>query len=257
MASESALSPATSILEPIAKQDLHSETIARLAQLVVSLEPGSRLPTEQELCRQLGIGRSTLREAVRALTFIGAVQPRRGSGTYVSTGEDGAFEKLIGLGFMVQRARVNEVVEMRRVLELESVRLAAVRHTAEERKQLESVMTAMGKAISNPSKAAKYDLEYNVLLGRASHNTVLMHLVSGMRVLLEIWMSRAVNQRATTAQIVKEHNSVLEAVFANKPELAAERMDAHLARAADRLLAVIGQDQLTSDFVSALFNPGQ
>jgi len=142
---------------------------------------------------------------------------------------------------------------MRRVLELEAVRLAAVRHTADERKQLESVMAAMSKVVANPAKAAKYDLEYHVLMARASHNTVLSHLVSGMRLLLETWMSRAVNQETTIAQIVEEHHSILKAVIAKDPELAAKRMDVHLARAADRLLTVIGEDQLTHDFVSALF----
>ena len=130
-------------VERVPKQDLHLEITSRLAQLVASSEPGDRLPTERELCSQLGVGRSTLREAIRALSFIGAVRVRQGSGTYVSSVGDGRVERLISLGLMLQRARAHEIIAARQILEVQAVRMAAHDHDAADREALKSIMRHM------------------------------------------------------------------------------------------------------------------
>lgn len=242
----------SAVLERISRQDLALETTTRLAQLVAASEPGSRLPTERELCAQLGVGRSTLREAMRSLAFIGAIQPRQGSGTYVSTQEDQPVEKLIGLGLMLQRSSVHEVIEVRRILEVEAVRIAAEKHDESDRRQLESVMQTMAQLAAQPAQASRYDVQYHVLLARASHNSVLVHLINGMRRLLEIWITKAVNRQPVVEDIVREHNDVLRAVFAREPNRAAASMFIHLTNAADRLFAVLGKDHSTASYISAL-----
>lgn len=240
-------------LERISRQDLHHETTARLAQLIASAEPGSRLPTERELSERLGVGRSTLREAMRSLAFIGAIQPRQGSGTYVSPVDGGAVDRLIGLGLMVLRSRVEEVVEARRVLEVEAARLAAARHDEADRAELEAVLARMREATAEPAVASAHDLHFHVLLARASHNGVLVHFINGMRSLLEIWMTTAVNREVVVADVVREHGLILDAVFARDADLAATRMAEHLSHAAERLFAVVGEDRSMSSYVALMF----
>lgn len=239
-------------IEKISKLDLRLEATVRLAKLVAISEPGTQLPTERELCDRLGVGRSTLREALRSLAFMGVVRPRQGSGTYVSAPEDQPVERLIGLGLTLQRASVQEIIEARRVLEIEAVRMAAERHTESDRNELESIMRTMSSDEVEPAEASQYDLQYHVRLARASHNTVLVHFINGMRSLLEIWMNNAVNRIVVVKDIVHEHNSVLEAVFDRNPEQASARMHFHLTNAAERLFSVIGKDQSMADFLSLL-----
>ncbi len=243
---------AAGIIRPILRHDLHLETTSRLARLIAAAEPGSRLPTERELCQRLGVGRSTVREALRSLSFVGAIQPRQGSGTYVAPVEDAAVDRLLGLGLLVQRSRVYEVIEARRILEVQAVRLAAERYQESDRRELVAVMQRMSGAISEPPKASRYDLQYHVLLARASHNSVLVHFINGMRGLLEMWIKRAVNRPAVIEEIVREHNQVLEAVFDRDADRAAELMAAHLSNAAERLFAVIGKDQSAADYIASL-----
>ncbi len=239
-------------IERISKQNLHTETTVRLARLVAASKPGAKLPTERELCEMLGVGRSTVREAVRALSFIGALHTRQGSGTYVKTLDEGSVEKLLGLALVLRRSTVQEIVAVRRILEAESARMAALNHDASDRKDLEAVMEEMGRARLNPQKAARCDLQYHVLLARASHNGVLAYLVNGMRSLLEIWINKAVNSQNIIKDTVLEHNRVLSAVFDRDPELAAATMSGHLKKAADRLFAVVGKDHSTADYFSLL-----
>ena len=238
----------------INRQDLAVATTARLAQFIATMEPGARLPTERELCERLGVGRSTLREAMGSLSFIGAVQTRQGSGTYVSTQEDAPVEKLIGLALMLQRSSVHEIVEVRRVLEVEAARLAAERYDEADREALQAVMDAMTESMANPLQASHHDMHYHILLARASHNTALVHFLNGMRALLEKWISRAVNTTPVVQEIVREHNDILRAVFNRNPEQAAAYMLIHLTNAAERLFAVVGKDHSAVNYISLLLS---
>jgi len=231
------------------------ETASLLAQMVASAEPGSRLPTERELCVQLGVGRSTLREAMRSLAFIGAIRVRQGSGTYVSDVGDANVERLISLGLMLQHTKVHETIEARQILEVQAVRMAATRHDDCDRDELQSIMRSLAASSSNPAEASRYDLQFHVRLARASHNSVLVHFVNGMRALFEIWINKAVNRRPVIEDIIGEHNAILDAVLARNVELAAAQMTVHLTNAAERLFSVAGRNQSTADFISLLLAP--
>jgi len=243
-------------IEPISRHDLMLETISRLAKLVGGAEPGSRLPAERELCEMLGVGRSTLREAVRTLSFIGAVQVRQGSGTYVARTRGAAVEKLLSIGLVLERCSISEVIEVRRMLEIQAVRLAADRHDEADRRALETVMEQMAAAAADPPRASSLDLEFHILLARASHNHVLSHLISGLRPLLELWINRAVNHQVLVKEIVREHLQVLEAVIDRDPDRAEARMFLHLTEAAGRLYSVLGKDHSTGTYLSTLLGNG-
>ena len=242
------------VFAPVTQKRIAAEIVGRIKAALLSgrFKPGERLPTERELCERLGVGRSTVREALRSLSFVGAIQPRQGSGTYVASVEDAAVDRLIGLGLLVQRSRVYEVIEARRILEVQAVRLAAERYQESDRRELEAVMQRMSAVVSDPPKASQYDLQYHVLLARASHNSVLVHFINGMRGLLEMWIKRAVNRPAVIQEILREHHRVLEAVFARDAERASEFMAAHLTKAAERLFAVIGKEQSAAVYIASL-----
>jgi GntR family transcriptional repressor for pyruvate dehydrogenase complex len=239
-------------LERINRQDLAVATTARLARYIASLEPGARLPTERELCERLGVGRSTLREAMGSLSFIGAVQTRQGSGTYVTAQEDAPVEKLIGLALMLQRSSVHEIIDVRRILEVEAARLAAERHDQADRQALLAVMDAMSKSVDDPRQASHHDIKFHILLTRASHNSALAHLLNGMRALLQEWIRRAVTTTPVVQDIVREHNDILQAVFKRAPDQAAAYTLIHLTNAADRLFAAVGKNQAAATYISLL-----
>lgn len=233
------------------------QTASLLAEIVTAAEPGSRLPTERELCAQLGVGRSTLREAMRALSFVGAINVRQGSGAYVSSVGEEKVERLITLGLMLHRTKVQEVIEARQILEAQAVRLAASSHDAADAEKLAQTMKNMAETASSPADASKCDLQFHVQMAEASHNGVLVLFIHGLRALLALWMKKAVNRRPVVEEIIREHNSILDAVVARNGELAAARMTVHLTNAADRLLSVVGRNQSTAEFMSVLLNPGE
>ena len=249
-----AAAQSTQSLEKISRIDLQLETTTRLAKMIAGAVPGSRLPTERELCEQLGVGRSTLREALRALSFVGAIETRQGAGTFVARPNEQAADRLFGLSLMLQRVKVKEVIEARRSLEVDVARIAAQRCTELDRQALTEILDSMRESARSTGfgKPADYDLQFHVALARATQNSVLVHLINGMRSLLVIWMNKAVNAPEVAEKAVREHSRILNAVFSGDSEKAAAFMNTHLTNAAKRVLSVVGLDQSTADYMEFL-----
>lgn len=133
---------------------------------------GTRLPGETTLARELGVGRSTVREALRALAGAGLVRPRQGAGVFVI-----ATEPAEDWPTRLRRAAVADVYEVRMAVEVHAARLAAHRRTPED-------VTAMQLALEGRRAAAAggdaafiaADVTFHAAVVAAAHNPVLADL---------------------------------------------------------------------------------
>ena len=147
------------------------DALARLRELILSgeLQPGSQLPPEQELASQLGVSRSSMREAVRALTHARLVEVRRGLGTFV-TGLEPAL-LLEGVRTAAQAARdesIFEIFEIRRILEPAAAGRAASRITEAQLAELRGHLDAMRQATRNPAEFMHHDEAFHDRIGHAA-----------------------------------------------------------------------------------------
>ncbi|WP_326599739.1 FadR/GntR family transcriptional regulator [Streptomyces sp. NBC_01803] len=139
---------------------------------------GSRIPTEPELVEQLGVARNTVREAIRALAHNGLLDIRQGSGTYVIATSELA-------GVMHRRfaeARPRDVAEVRSTLEAAAARLAALRRTPGELRQLETLLGRRDAAwaTGDVERFVAADTAFHMAVVRASHNEVLTALYADL-----------------------------------------------------------------------------
>jgi DNA-binding FadR family transcriptional regulator len=138
---------------------------------------GERIPTEAELVDQLGVGRNTVREAVRALAHTGILEVRQGDGTYVrATSEvSGAIRRLCG-------SELREVLQVRRTLEVEGARLAAAERTDEEVAELWSLLARREAELAEGrwEDFARTDAEFHYAVVRSGHNQLLTELYRGL-----------------------------------------------------------------------------
>ncbi|MBV9442966.1 MAG: FadR family transcriptional regulator, partial [Acidobacteriaceae bacterium] len=88
-------------------------------------KPGEKLPPEAELCRAVNVGRSTLREALKSLAFIGMVRMRAGDGTYVTEPPRGILDRMLAKGLLKTEKDLADVCETRMIIETELAGLAA------------------------------------------------------------------------------------------------------------------------------------
>jgi GntR family transcriptional repressor for pyruvate dehydrogenase complex len=173
--------------------------------------PGTRLPAEPDLVRELGVGRSTLREAVRALAHNGVLEVRQGDGTYVRSlpaeGEP--------LAYRLRRADVAEIGEVRRALELEIVRLAAERRNEKDIENMRSFLSIRGQAIARKDTVAALDADiaFHCAVAWAAHNEVFADLyrifAKALRKALAALWERAGGEPSLTEQL---HVRLVEAI---------------------------------------------
>ncbi|MEU6034341.1 FCD domain-containing protein [Actinomadura sp. NPDC047616] len=135
---------------------------------------GAKIPPEPALAASLGVGRNTVREAVRALTHAGLLDSRQGDGTYVrATSEmSGAVRRRL------QAAELAEILEVRRGLEVEAARLAAARRTDADIAAIAAALARRDAAWASGDHAVfvEADLAFHTAVVEATHNRVLTDL---------------------------------------------------------------------------------
>lgn len=215
-------------LQAARRSHLVDEVIAALrAQIDSGAWPvGSRIPSEPELARQTGTGRNTVREAVQALVHAGLLQRKQGSGTYVLA----ASELGAALGRHFQARPLDEVVESRQVLEAATVRLAALRRTRADVRQLRRLLARRQQAKAatlvdtapvdtdepgaGPAMEAFVvaDVDLHVAIARAGHNELLAGLYEQLRGAVRESVRATLGSRSPDDEV--DHAELVDAIAA-------------------------------------------
>ncbi|MFD4575889.1 FadR/GntR family transcriptional regulator [Streptomyces sp. NPDC058417] len=211
-------------LHPVRPSPLVEQVVDRLrAQITGGHWPvGTRLPGETTLARDLGVGRSTVREALRALTGAGLLRPRQGAGVFVI-----ATEPAEDWPARLRRAAVTDVYEVRTAVEVHAARLAARRRTPEDVAAITRALDGRRAAAAHDDRAfVDADIAFHAAVVAAAHNPVLADLFTefvpvlraGLVDLLALTGRRAEDPNTADAA----HAALLRAVAEGDAEAAAE-----------------------------------
>jgi GntR family transcriptional regulator, transcriptional repressor for pyruvate dehydrogenase complex len=212
---------------------LSDRAITQIQELIGAgeLPPGSRLPTENQLAAQFGISRSSIREAVKALTLARVLDVKRGDGTYVTSLEPHLL--LEGIGFamdLVQDDSILEIVEVRRLWEPVSTGLAAERIDDPALARLAEHITAMERAGDDQELLVHHDAAFHSAVFEATGNRTLVSILDGLasRTLrARIW--RGVLEADASRGTIREHWAIHEALTAHDARLAEARALEHVS----------------------------
>lgn len=213
-------------MRKIERRRLPDQIIEQILSMIAKgkLKVGDQLPSERALMQQLGVGRSSLREAMGALSLMGIVSIRPGHGTRVAAYPEGRFEDRLKWNAFRRQYRVQELVEARTVLEEAAAGLAAKRADEQDLAELKARLIELESAKKKKSrkKLAQADWAFHTALAKASHNEVLMRFLSELRQPIRIWMSRSVASAEYPVYDAskKQHAAILEAIEAKDPERA-------------------------------------
>jgi len=202
---------------------LTDEAIEQIKEMIVSgeLKPGDRLPREIELAERLGLSRSSLRKAVRALSLIRVLDVRQGDRTYVSTLEPALL--LEAMKFVLDLHHddtVLAIIEARRIIEPIVTSMAAARITDAGILDLRTLLASVTSA-STAAEFLAVDLEFHARIARHCGNTVLCSILSGLSaptMRARIW--RVITQENTIERTLQEHRMICDALEARRPDLA-------------------------------------
>lgn len=190
---------------------------------------GTRIPTEPELVATLGVGRNTVREAVRALSHSGLLEVRQGDGTYVrATSEvSGAIRRLCG-------TELREALQVRRMLEVEGARLAATVRTEDELARLRELHDQRDAAQHEArfDDFVRADAEFHLAVVQCAHNALLTELYRGLTEVVTASVAATTHEELDPAERI-EHRGILNAIADRDPARAATEAAGFL----DELLA--------------------
>lgn len=220
------------------------EAIFKIKEMILSGEigPGDRLPPEKELSERLGLSRSSMREAVKALEVIRVLDVRRGDGTYVTSLEPHLL--LEALSFVVDLHADSSILELfavRRILEPAAVALAALKIDAAVVADLRAQIRSVSESTSVEGLVA-HDLEFHGAIVASAGNSYLASLVDSLStntVRARVW--RGLTQEHAVARTLVEHESIVDAL---------ERGDAELAQALT-IVHISGVEQWLRDAAAA------
>jgi DNA-binding FadR family transcriptional regulator len=221
-------------LSPVERHSTVGAVAKQLLELLANgnYSPGTRLPPERQLASSLGVGRSTMREALAALDVLGLLDVRPGSGTYLAADSSELLPQAIKWSLMLGRPRTRDLVEVREYLEVLTAKLAAERATDDDIERLRATVAAMRDAGDDVDAFVRADLDFHFEAARIAGNTVLQDILQSIRSLLTAWFDRTLRVPGTIADTLVEHEAVFDAVATRSPEEAERRMKA-LMDAAD------------------------
>jgi GntR family transcriptional repressor for pyruvate dehydrogenase complex len=194
------------------------KAMTRLREMIQlgELPPGSRLPPEQELAAELGVGRNIMREAVRALVAARVLEVRRGNGTFVTSLEPRLL--LHGISSAVELLRggtMLELTEVRRLFESAATGLAATRMSPRQLAEVRDHLEAMRAAANDVELLNQHDAAFHRAVVAATGNETLSTVLEGIssRTLrARVW--RGLVDADAADRTLREHEAIYEALAA-------------------------------------------
>jgi GntR family transcriptional repressor for pyruvate dehydrogenase complex len=229
-------------VQRIERRNVVDAVVEQLQELVAGMSAGQRLPSERELMATLGVGRGSVREAMRTLTLMGLLEVRRGEGTFVRQPDAGFLVKVFEMNLRFGPEKINEFVEVRQLIEGEAASLAATRRSEGDVAELRHTLKAMRAAVDDPKEAARWDVEFHMRIARATGNLIFAYIAEGIHGIIGKWVDTAFSRRELDLpRIIDEHEAVVEAIAAGDGAKAREVMSYHLSKAAARLTASMAE----------------
>ena len=218
-------------LRPIDNTSIVQQVIDRLtyAMIYKELRPGDKLPTEMELAASFGVGRNSIREAIKILVSFGVLDIRRPEGTFVASGfSDRMINPLLYGIILDQSDSIDSLKELREWVDLGILELALEKAEPEDVFQLEEQLQLLLKSIDdgNAEKVFRADDEFHEAISTAAHNSLLAQIAKLVRTLTsEMRMSTIRNMlnSGKNRELKKAHEDLFK-IIKSKNDDSARRL---------------------------------
>jgi DNA-binding FadR family transcriptional regulator len=229
------------MLKPIKKESVRGQVFWQLRNQILrrTWPPGSKLPSEKELSQTMGVSRVSIREGIQHLVSLGVLETRHGEGTFVrELGSQVHLNALIPL-LVLDDIDILQVLEYRRIVEKGAAALAAERATDQDLVEMEAVYDQMVALRDNVAEFSRADLEFHLVLAKATYNPVIIKVNNVLRSILEVSMESIVSSLGMEDGL-HYHRLIIDAILARDAQAAESIMQEHVDRTIVRLKAEAG-----------------
>lgn len=176
------------MFEQIKPAKNYEQIITQIRNMIIdgSLKKGDKLPSERELAEQLNVSRASVREAIIALHTTGIVETKHGEGNFIKKSFENSLLEPLSLVFILENRSIEELYEVRRILEIEVAGLAATRFCKEDVTDLEAMMIKIYSAQPQDIVLnSELDKEFHYLIARISRNFLIINVLNVISQLMD------------------------------------------------------------------------
>jgi GntR family transcriptional repressor for pyruvate dehydrogenase complex len=225
----------TSVFTPIRVERISEKVAAQLKKLIADgvLKVGDRLPSERDLSEQLGVSRTSIREALQQLEMQGILSTVHGGGSVVQNITEREIRKPIELFLEQDKKRVLELAELRAFMEAWAAREAASNRTDAELETMHGYLLEMEGDFEKGQVRYDLDVKYHTEIAAATHNTIYLHIIDTVYTLIKysikVHREEVFTSRGDQEIILNHHRKIFNAIAARDPDAAETAMKEHLA----------------------------
>lgn len=219
------------------KQELTSRTLGQMLAFIQkrNYDPGERLPSERELSERFGVGRGVVREALSVLENLRYLTRKPNSGVYLTAMPERVSLETLSLfsevGIELTTDKLQEALEVRRIVEIQAVQLACERRTEADLQALQAVIDRFDAAMAGSGeRTADLDYEFHMALFSAAHNTVLTQMVHPFYLMSAHRRATFFADHTVGAVSNLQHRELLDCLRARDAQRASRVMSAHIGR---------------------------
>jgi GntR family transcriptional repressor for pyruvate dehydrogenase complex len=223
-------------IEPINKKRNYKSIIEQIIALIKSekLKEGDKLPGERTLAEMFDVSRSSIREAFSALEIIGIIKIKQGEGTFITDINIAPFINTIAPLFVRNENMENELLELRRILEIEAVKLAAIKSNITNLSLMEVPIDKMKNALAddNLEMGALADIEFHKAIFSLTNNYILIKASECIAYLLESSVlfnrEKILRNNDSAGELLNQHIEIYNAIKNHNTEIAEEKIKEHI-----------------------------
>lgn len=221
------------MFETIESKKISQIVIEQIQNMIMKgeLKSGDKLPPERELTKTLKIGRPALREALKALEVIGIIESRHGQGNFIVNNTENSVFKPLSLSFKLSNGNIQEILELRHLIEAYTVKKAALLANTKAINKLYEIHNAMIKA-ETKEKKSYYDKQLHFEIAKISENFLINSVLESTSYLFDIFINKTVRMsyfgEDSIEKIYQEHLNIIKSIEKHDADEASKFMNYHL-----------------------------
>ncbi len=237
-----------SSIEPVKRSRIYENIVHQIRTLIRegSWEPGDQIPPERELAERFQVSRTSVREALRALEMQGIIESRQGGGTFVRSADPDVLIPPLAAAILRGRRELEEILDVREMLEPGIARRAAERATADHISEMERLLERQRECIAKGEPFVDEDTAFHYQLALAADNRVLLGLHNVILDLLRESRQSYLHVRDRPKLSLRGHEAILAAVRKRDGDAAFRATLAHISAVREGILRALEQTDPTA-----------
>ncbi len=224
------------MFKPVKNIKVYEQVTEQIQNMIVNkeLKKGDKLPSERDLAEQLEVSRTSVREALRALQIIGLIEVRQGEGSFITQNFEQSLFQPLSIMFVLQNSKPEEIIELRKIIEVETAYLAAERATDEEIEKLRKLIERLKllKDLNDEKASVETDKKFHYSIAEVSKNKLLSNVLNVISELMDKFIKDArgmiLSDEENKEVLIYQHEAIFKGIEAKDPDAAANAMQAHI-----------------------------